>query len=68
MACELAVALGALLMAALMFSVGRQLHLWLMIPLAGMVYAALVIWLRAFAPEEIDVFARIWRRVVLSFR
>jgi O-antigen/teichoic acid export membrane protein len=60
-------ALAALVMAAVVSMVGA-VHIWLVLPFAGMMYAGMVIWLRALAPEEIDVLARVWRRVLFPLR
>lgn len=53
-------ALAAFGMAVLIWPLSRQLQLWVLVPLAAAIYAALFILLRAFSPDDYDLFRKLW--------
>jgi len=53
--------LASSVMGALTWALGHQLQLWVLVPLAGVTYTVLVFLLRAFSPDDLALFRRIWQ-------
>ena len=54
-------ALAAATMGALAWFLGQYFNLWILVVLSIVVYAALLIVLRAFSPDDIALFRQVWR-------
>ena len=52
-------ALAALVMGALSLALSDQLHLWVLVPLAAILYAGLVLLLRGFSSDDLALFRKI---------
>jgi O-antigen/teichoic acid export membrane protein len=53
--------LASVAMGMLISPFSHQLQLWLLVPLAGVAYVTFIFLLRAFSPDDIDLFRQIWR-------
>jgi len=53
-------ALVALTMGAVILTF-RALQLWALVPLAAAIYVVLILLLRAFSPDDLALFRRIWQ-------
>lgn len=52
--------LAAIVMGCVTWACRSFLHLWLLVPLAALTYLVLVLLLRAFSPDDLALFRRVW--------